>query len=173
VRGDTKASMTTLDVSARDRIDSIVAANAARPGPLLEVLHEVQREFGCVPPEAIPQIARGLNLSRAEVHGVVTFYHHFRSTPPGRHRLQICRAESCQAMQGDALAAHAEQRLGVRFGETTADGGCTLEAVYCLGNCACSPAILLDEEPHGRMTPDRLDELLAGCRFAGAAEGHG
>ena len=165
--------MTTLDASARDRIASIVAANAARPGPLLEVLHEVQRAFGYVPPAAIPEIARGLNLSRAEVHGVVSFYHHFRSAPPGRHRLQICRAESCQAMQGDALAAHAEQRLGVRFGETTADGRCTLEAVYCLGNCACSPAILLDEEPHGRVTPERLDELLAGFATANAAGGHG
>ena len=166
-------SMTTLDATARERIDAIVAANAARPGPLLEVLHEVQREFGYVPPAAIPHIARGLNLSRAEVHGVVSFYHHFRNTPPGRHRLQICRAESCQAMHGDALAAHAEQRLGVAFGETTSDGRCTLEAVYCLGNCACSPAILLDDEPHGRVTPERLDELLTACAVAGGAGGHG
>jgi len=160
--------MTAHDDTMRERIDSIVAAHAARPGPLLEVLHEVQRDFGHVPPAAIPQIARGLNLSRAEVHGVVTFYHHFRSTPPGRHRLQICRAESCQAMQGDALAAHAERRLGVRFGETTSDGGCTLEAVYCLGNCACSPAIFIDDTPHGRVTPERLDELLGD--FVAAAD---
>jgi formate dehydrogenase subunit gamma len=163
--------MTTLDASTRERIDAIVAANAARPGPLLEVLHEVQRLLGYVPPAAIPQIASGLNLSRAEVHGVVSFYHHFRSTAPGRHVLQICRAESCQAMQGDALAAHAEQRLGVHFGETTVDGGLTLEAVYCLGNCACSPAILFDEEPHGRVTPERLDELLARTTAVDSAGG--
>ncbi len=155
--------METLDATTRERIDSIVAAHMARPGPLLEVLHEVQRDLGHVPPAAVALIARGLNLSRAEVHGVVTFYHHFRSTPPGRHRLQICRAESCQSMQGDALALHAERQLGVRFGETTADGRCTLEAVYCLGNCACSPAILIDDEPHGRVTPQRLDELLSAC----------
>ena len=164
--------MSTLDARTCERIDSIIAAHAARPGPLLEVLHEVQRELGHVPPSAIPQIARGLNLSRAEVHGVVSFYHHFRTTPPGRHRLQICRAESCQAMQGDALAEHAERRLGVRFGETTADGSCTLEAVYCLGNCACSPAVLLDDQPHGRVTPERLDQLLADFAANDANGGH-
>lgn len=155
--------MDALDDTTRKRIDAIVARHAGRPGPLLEILHEVQRDFGYVPPPAVAHIARALNLSRAEVHGVVSFYHHFRSTPAGRHRLQICRAESCQSMQGDALALHAERRLGVRFGETTADGACTLEAVYCLGNCACSPAIMLDDEPHGRMTPEGLDELLTVC----------
>jgi len=153
--------MDTLDETTRERIDSIVAAHAARPGPLLEVLHEVQHSLGYIPKAAIAQIARGLNLSRAEVHGVVSFYHHFRTAPPGRHRLQVCRAESCQSVNGDELAAHAERRLGARFGETTADGAVTLEAVYCLGNCACSPAVMLDDEPHGRMTPVRLDELLA------------
>ena len=163
--------MDKLDATTRDRIDEIVAANAARPGPLLEVLHEVQRSLGYVPPAAVARIAEGLNLSRAEVHGVVSFYHHFRSTEPGRHRLQICRAESCQAMQGDALALHAEQSLGVRFGETTADGGISLEAVYCLGNCACSPAVMIDDEPHGRVSPLRLDELLAACAAADASGG--
>jgi formate dehydrogenase subunit gamma len=161
--------MEELDATTRDRIDSIVAAHAARPGPLLEVLHEVQRSLGHVPPPAVARIAQGLNLSRAEVHGVVSFYHHFRSTPPGRHRLQVCRAESCQAMNGDALATHAEQRLGVRFGETTADGGISLESVYCLGNCACSPAVMIDDEPHGRVSPQRLDELLAACAAADAS----
>jgi len=161
--------MDKLDATTRDRIDEIVAANAARPGPLLEVLHEVQQSFGYVPPAAVARIAEGLNLSRAEVHGVVSFYHHFRSTAPGRHLLQICRAESCQAMQGDALALHAEQRLGVQFGQTTADGGISLEAVYCLGNCACSPAVMIDDEPHGRVSPLRLDELLAACAAADAS----
>jgi NADH:ubiquinone oxidoreductase subunit E len=152
--------MDTLDASTRERIDFIVAQHSARPGPLLEVLHEVQRSLGHVPQAAVARIAQGLNLSRAEVHGVVSFYHHFRSTPPGRHVLQVCRAESCQAVQGDALAAHAEHRLGIAFGETTPDGAVSLEAVYCLGNCACSPAIMLDDQPHGRVTPARLDALL-------------
>jgi formate dehydrogenase subunit gamma len=159
--------MDTLDETTRKRLDAIVARHAGRPGPLLEILHDVQHDFGHVPAAVVPQIAQALNLSRAEVHGVVSFYHHFRTAPAGRHRLQICRAESCQSMQGEALAAHAERRLGVRFGETTPDGSCTLEAVYCLGNCACSPAILLDDEPHGRMTPQRLDELLATCTAVG------
>ena len=134
--------MSTLDARTRERIDSIVAAHAARPGPLLEILHEVQRDFGHVPPAAIPQIAQGLNLSRAEVYGVVSFYHHFRSTPPGRHRLAICRAESC-ARPCRAMRWRPTPSNGSASGlaETTADGGCTLEAVYCLGNCACSPAI--------------------------------
>ncbi len=153
--------MDTLDATTRDRVDAIIAAHAGSPGPLLVVLHEVQRSLGHVSRAAVAHIAKGLNLSRAEVHGVVSFYHHFRSTPPGRHRLQVCRAESCQAMNGDALAAHAERRLGVRFGETTTDGRYSLDAVYCLGNCACSPAIMLDDEPHGRVSPQRLDELLA------------
>ncbi len=161
--------MDTLDATTRERIDSIVAAHMARPGPLLEVLHEVQRDFGHVPPAAVALIARGLNLSRAEVHGVVTFYHHFRSTPPGRHRLQICRAESCQSMQGDALGCcmpSASSESASAKPPPTAR--CTLEAVYCLGNCACSPAILIDDEPHGRVTPQRLDELLAACGAADA-----
>jgi len=105
-------------------------------------------------------IARGLNLSRAEVHGVVSFYHHFRTRPPGRHVLQICRAESCQAAGGRAIEAHAKARLGVDFGETTADGRVTLEAVYCLGLCACSPAAMLDHDVYGRVTREGLDALI-------------
>ena len=142
------------------RILAAVERNRHRDGPLIEVLHEVQGEFGCIPSGAVPVIARALNLSRAEVHGVVTFYHHFRSKRPGRHVLQICRAESCQAAGGRALERHAQQRLGVGFGETTPDGRVTLEAVYCLGLCACSPAAMLDNEVHGRVTPDRLDALI-------------
>ena len=156
-----------------ERTGAIIEDLKRLEGPLLPILHGIQHEFGYVPQQSLPVIAEALNLSRAEVYGVVSFYHHFRSTPPGRHRLAICRAESCQAMQGDALAAYAEQRLGVRFGETTADGGCTLEAVYCLGNCACSPAILIDDEPHGRVTPERLDALLAECSAADATGASG
>jgi formate dehydrogenase subunit gamma len=142
------------------RVLEIVERHRHRDGPLIEILHEVQAAFGCVPAGAVPVIARALNFSRAEVHGVVTFYHHFRSKAPGRHVLQICRAESCQAAGGRAIERHATRRLGIGFGETTPDGAITLEAVYCLGLCACSPAAMLDEDVHGRLTPDRLDALI-------------
>jgi formate dehydrogenase subunit gamma len=142
------------------RILATVERHRHRDGPLIEILHEVQGEFGCIPPGAVAVIARALNLSRAEVHGVVTFYHHFRSRAPGRHVLQVCRAESCQAAGGRALERHAEERLGVGFGGTTADGAVTLEAVYCLGLCACSPAVMLDGEVHGRVTPEAFDALV-------------
>lgn len=142
------------------RVLAIVERHRHRDGPLIEVLHDVQSEFGCIPPGAVAAIARGLNLSRAEVHGVVTFYHHFRTRPPGRHVLQVCRAESCQAAGGKAIEAHAKARLGVDFGQTTADGRFTLEAVYCLGLCACSPAAMLDDEVHGRVTRESLDALI-------------
>ena len=114
-----------------------------------------------MPQPAVALIASELNVSRAEVHGVVTFYHHFRHLPPGRHTLQLCRAEACQSMGGEALAEHAKARLGVDFKQTTPDGRYTLEPVYCLGNCACSPALMIDGELHGRVTPERFDQLLA------------
>jgi formate dehydrogenase subunit gamma len=142
------------------RILAIVGRHIGRDGPLIEILHDVQAEFGCVPPGAVPVLARALNLSRAEVHGVVTFYHHFRAKAPGRHVLQVCRAESCQAAGGAALERHAEARLGISFGETTPDGRMTLEPVFCLGLCACSPAAMLDGEVHGRLTTESLDALL-------------
>ena len=133
-----------------------------RPGGLLPLLHEIQEELGYVPPEAVGGIAKAMNLSRAEVHGVVTFYPDFRSAPPGKHVLKVCRAEACQAMQGEVLADHVRKRLGVDFHQTTADGAVTLEPVYCLGNCACSPAVMYDGEVHGRVTPARMDALLGG-----------
>jgi formate dehydrogenase subunit gamma len=142
------------------RILAIVERHRHRDGPLIEVLHDVQAGFGCIPPGAVAVIARALNLSRAEVHGVVTFYHHFRTRPPGRQVLQVCRAESCQAAGGRAIEAHAKERLGIDFGQTTADGRVSLEAVYCLGLCACSPAAMLDGEVHGRVTRESLDALL-------------
>lgn len=142
-------------------VDDIVASRRHLAGPLLPILHAVQDQLGFIPPEALPRIAEGLNLSKADVHGVITFYHDFRTTPPGRHVLKVCRAEACQAMGSDALGAAIEARLGVGFKETTADGAVTLEPVYCLGNCACSPAVLLDGTLHGRVTPARLDALLA------------
>jgi formate dehydrogenase subunit gamma len=148
--------------SVNDQIDLILQRFAHQPGPLLLILHAVQDEFGYVPEEAIPLIAEGLNLSRADVHGVVSFYHHFRRAPAGRHMIHICRAESCQAMNSDGLIAHAKQRLQIGFHETTADGRFTLEPMYCLGNCACSPAMLIDNELHGRVSPERFDAIIAG-----------
>ena len=152
--------MQALERSQREVIRRIAANLKNRPGPLLEVLHGVQAELGYVPQAAVALIAEELNLSRAEVHGVVTFYHHFRKNPAGRHTLQICRAESCQSMGAEALVEYAKRRLGVSFEETTADGTFSLDAVYCLGNCACSPAVMLDGEVYGRVTPERLDEIL-------------
>ena len=153
--------MTTLDPTMRARLDKILASVAGKPGPLLIVLHQVQEAFGYIPAEAVPVIANVLNLSRAEVHGVVTFYHFFRVKPAGRHTVQVCRAESCQAMNGDALAEHARRRLGVDFDETTPDGQFSLLPVFCLGNCACSPAVMIDEELYGRVTADQFDALIA------------
>jgi formate dehydrogenase subunit gamma len=151
----------SLSDSDRARVLAIVERHRHRDGPLLEILHEVQRALGCVPSPAVALIAQALNLSRAEVHGVVTFYHFFREAPPGARVLRLCRAEACQSMNGRALEEHATQRLGIKCGETTPDGRITLEAVYCLGLCACAPSAMLDGEVHGRVTRERLDELLA------------
>lgn len=142
-------------------VEAIAARLKDRPGALMLILREVQDRFGYVPRDGVPLIARALNLSRAEVHGVVTFYHDFRHQPPGRNIIRLCRAESCQAMGAVALAEHVRGRLGVEFGETTRDGDFTLEAVYCLGNCGCSPAMVLNDELYGRMSPERFDLLLA------------
>jgi formate dehydrogenase subunit gamma len=131
------------------------------PGALLPVLHGVQQALGYVPEDSVPLIARELNLSRADVHGVITFYHFFRSKPSGKRVIYVCRAESCQAMGAVALEEHIKRRLGVDFHQTTADGAFTLEPVYCLGNCACSPAIMVDDELKGRVTPKQFDAWLA------------
>jgi formate dehydrogenase subunit gamma len=138
----------------------IAARYAGKEGALLPLLHELQRTFGCVPDAAAPIAAKALNLSRAEVHGVVSFYHDFRRAPAGKRVLQLCRAEACQARGGDAVAARAEQALGVAMGETRADGQVTLEAVYCLGLCASGPAALIDGAPVARLKGARLERLL-------------
>ena len=145
-------------------IDEAIRNHANRPGGLLPLLHEIQNTLGWVPPEATTTIAGAFNLSRAEVHGVITFYHHFRTHAPGRHVVQVCRAESCQAMGGANLEAHARASLGVDWHETTADGAITLEPVYCLGNCACSPAIRVDDDMVGRVSCERFDEVVAQLR---------
>jgi formate dehydrogenase subunit gamma len=153
--------METLPPADAAVVRRIVAEHKGRPGPLLEVLHAIQSALGFVPAMAVPVVAQELNLSRAEVHGVITFYHFFRRSPPGRHTVSLCQAESCQAMGAEALAAHARQRLGVDFHETTANGEFSLEPIYCLGNCACSPAAMIDGRLYGRVTPERFDALVA------------
>jgi formate dehydrogenase subunit gamma len=143
------------------RASSLIAEHLDQKGPLLLILHALQEEFGYIDREAEPMIAEALNISRAEVHGVVTFYHDFRSKPAGRHVLKLCRAEACQAVGGDVLAARAESRLGVTLGNTTADGRVSLEPVYCLGLCSVSPSAMFDGKIIGRLDEKKLDGLLA------------
>jgi formate dehydrogenase subunit gamma len=143
------------------RVAEIAAAHAGREGPLLPILHDVQAAFGHVPAAAVPVLAAALNVTKAEVHGVVSFYHDFRSEPAGRHVLRLCRAEACQATGGEALAAAARARLGVDWGGTAR--GVTLEPVFCLGLCACGPAAMLDGLPVGRLDAAALEAMLAEC----------
>jgi formate dehydrogenase subunit gamma len=143
------------------KIDVLIAAHRHMPGALLPLLHAIQDDIGYVPESCYAPISKALSLSVAEVHGVVSFYHHFRTHKPGRHILQICRAESCQAMGSAALEAHAKQCLNIDYHETTADEAITLEPIYCLGNCALSPAVMLDDEVYGRVSVADLDALVA------------
>src|SRR5882757_102065 len=153
--------MAVHEAWSADLAAEIIKLHVGRDGSLLPILHDLQAMFGCVPEAAVPQVAEALNLSRAEVHGVVTFYHDFRREPAGRHVLKICRAEACQAAGGEALAAHAEAKLGVAFGDTSADGRITLEPIYCLGLCSVSPSAMLDGKIHGRLDQKKLDALIA------------
>ncbi|MSP86018.1 MAG: formate dehydrogenase subunit gamma [Methylotenera sp.] len=143
-----------------EKLDLLIAEHRDMPGALLPLLHAIQDDLGYIPESSYAQIAKALSLSVAEVHGVVTFYHHFRSHKPGRHILQICRAESCQAMGAEALEAHAKKFLNVDYHQTTADQAITLEPVYCLGNCALSPAVMMDDEVYGRVSSADLDALV-------------
>ncbi|MEZ5520150.1 MAG: formate dehydrogenase subunit gamma [Dokdonella sp.] len=152
-----------LDSVASEAVRAAIEACRDVPGALLPILHGIQDALGHVPPAAVPVIAHALNLSRAEVHGVISFYHHFRSVAPGRHVLRLCRAEACQAMGARGLEAHLRARLGIGFNETTADGTLTLEPVYCLGNCACAPSAMLDDRVHGRLSVERIDTLIDDC----------
>lgn len=147
-----------------DRAAQIIAAQVQIEGATLPLLHALQAEFGWVPDEAVPLVAQALNLSRAEVHGVVSFYHDFRRQPPGRHVLKLCRAEACQSMGGEALAAQAQAALQTGWGGTSVDGAVTLEPVFCLGLCACAPAALLDQEVVGGLDATKLARLLAQVR---------
>lgn len=150
------------DVS--ERVLAIVGELRALEGPLLPILHAVQEEFGYVPEAALPLIARELNLSRAEVHGVVTFYHEFREAPAGQHVVRICRAEACQSMGGREIADHACQTLGLDWHQTTPDGRVTLEPVYCLGLCSTAPSAQIDGELHGRLDTETLSALIKEVR---------
>ncbi len=152
----------STDIAARAA--TVVAERRNLEGPLLPILHELQAEFGHVPQEALPVIAEALNLSKAEVHGVVTFYHDFRREPAGRHVIKLCRAEACQSMGGDAVAARLQELLGIGFHETAKDGSVTLDPVYCLGLCACAPAALVDGEPVGRRDEEALQAIAAEVR---------
>jgi len=138
-----------------EQVASLIATQQSRPGALLPILHDIQDALGFIPPGSVTQIASALNLSRAEVHGVITFYHHFRTTPPARHTIQICCAEACQSMGAERLVEHAEQRLAGRK-----QGEYSLQPVYCLGLCATSPAVMIGEELHARVTPEKFDALI-------------
>ena len=142
------------------RTAAIIAEHQGLEGPLLPILHGIQDEFGFVPQDALPVISDALNISNAEVHGVVTFYHDYRRAPAGRHVVKLCRAEACQAAGGDRIAERAESRLGVKLGETTADRRVTIEPIYCLGLCATAPAIQIDDRMVGRVDQDKLDRIL-------------
>jgi len=149
---------------SRERGADIIARESQREGATLPILHALQEAFGYIHAEAVPMIAESLNLTRAEVHGVVTFYHEFRREPPGRHVLRLCRAEACQSLGADTLAAHVRSRLGVDWHDTTADGAVTLEPVFCLGLCSIGPSALLDGAPLARLDSSKIDSVLERAR---------
>lgn len=157
---------TLLDLSPREATAAreIALRYGNRPDALLEILHDLQEHLGFIPEAALPALAKSLNLSRAEVHGVVTFYHDYRREPAGRHVIKVCRAEACQSMGANELVGMIERYLKVKLGQTTADGAITVEAAYCLGNCALSPAIMVDEQLVGRVDAKKFEKIVAECR---------
>jgi formate dehydrogenase subunit gamma len=150
----------TETASMQTTLQDITTRLKDKPGALLPILHEIQNALGYIPKDSITFIASELNLSRAEVHGVISFYHYFRESAPGHHTIHLCRAESCQAMGSKQLEAHVKNRLGIDFHETTPDGKFSLEPVYCLGLCSCSPAMQIDSEVFGRVSPETFDRSL-------------
>jgi formate dehydrogenase subunit gamma len=153
-----------LSAAERAAVLEACARLKGLPGALLPILHAVQSTLRFVPKDAVPLIARELNLTVAEVHGVVSFYHYFLQERPGRQVMHLCRAEACQALGSVALEAHVKARLGIDYHGTTRDGAITLEPVYCLGNCALGPSLMIDEQLHGRVTAERFDALLTQSR---------
>ncbi|WP_299199769.1 formate dehydrogenase subunit gamma [uncultured Amphritea sp.] len=156
--------MTAVNQQLLPVVTDVIAGLKHKPGALLPILHEIQNRLGYIPPESVSLIAESLNQSRADIHGVISFYHQFRSTAPGRHTVEVCRAEACQSMGSRQLEAHAKATLGVDYHGTTSDQNITLEEVYCLGNCACSPSIRINDEIVGRVTPEKFDQLIDGLR---------
>jgi formate dehydrogenase subunit gamma len=153
--------MSSSAVALKEIVESAIDSHQGKIGALLPVLHSIQDTLGHIPSESVPMIARAMNLSRAEINGVMSFYHDFRSEPAGEHILHLCRAEACQAMGARELEDHVKKRLGIDYGETTSNGLFTLEPVYCLGNCACSPSLRVNDDLHARVTADLFDELIA------------
>ncbi len=151
-------------VDATARVEEILNKHMALEGPLLPILHAIQAEFGHIPQVVLPVIARALNISRAEVHGVMSFYHDFRESPAGTHVVKLCRAESCQSMGADRIADHAQKSLGIAWHETSKDGQVTLEPVFCLGLCACGPAAMVDGKLIGRVDEARIDAIIGGLK---------
>ena len=151
-------------VQTTQRIEEILTAHKGLEGALLPILHAVQAEFGYVPQEVLPTIAKDLNISRAEVHGVVSFYHDYREKPAGRHVIKLCRAEACQSMGADQVAAHVQKTLGVEWHETTADGAVTLDPIFCLGLCACGPAAMVDGKLIARVDTARMDKIIGALK---------
>ena len=151
-------------VQTKERVEEILTAHIALEGALLPILHAVQAEFGHVPQEALPISAKALNISRAEAHGVMTFYHDFREKPAGAHVVKLCRAEACQAVGADRVAAHAKKALGIDWHGTTLDGKVTLEPIFCLGLCACGPAAIIDGKLVGRVDEAKLTQIIGGLK---------
>lgn len=152
--------MTTAQEQSLQRVAEVIARLQDKPGALLPILHDIQNQLGYIPADAVPMIAEALNQSRAEIHGVISFYHQFRTTAPGKHTVEICRAEACQAMGSRQLEAHAKEALGVDYHQTTSDRSISLEAVYCLGNCACAPSVRVNDDIVGRVDADKFDKLV-------------
>jgi formate dehydrogenase subunit gamma len=153
--------MSSSAVALKEIVESAIDSHQGKIGALLPVLHSIQEKLGHIPSESVPMIASAMSLSRAEVNGVMSFYHDFRTEPSGEHILHLCRAEACQAMGSRELEDHVKARLGIDYGETTADGLFTLEPVYCLGNCACAPSLRLNDDLHARVTAATFDALVA------------
>lgn len=155
----TKMDKTTA-IDVQHKVRQIIAGLKHKPGALMPILHAIKDELGYIPDSTVPTIAEGLQITRAEVHGVISFYHDFRATAPGKHVVHICRAEACQARGCRTLEHHAQQTLGVDYHQTTPDGDITLEAAYCLGNCATGPSVRVGDDIYGRVTPARFDALI-------------
>lgn len=152
--------MSEFNSKSRQNVNDIIDKLRHKPGAMLLILHAIQDSLGYIPAESVSIIAEGLNQSSAEVYGVISFYHHFRTTPSGKHVVQICRAEACQSMGSRQLETHAKQTLAIDYGQTTTDQEISLEAVYCLGNCACAPSVRVGDEVIGRMNTEKFDQLV-------------